>query len=128
VLAPVLGDLPSVDLAGKFDVGHQHVGNAPPAPCQRFFSVGGVDHLVTFVRQGLDGEFANEGIVLDQALEEENLTLRINGPFLFELKATAAEYKAGIVARSRRAGSSCTKAGLTSASPRPARICLPSRN
>lgn len=64
MLAAALGDLPSVDVVGKIDVSDQHVGDAPPAPCQRFFSVGGVGHLVTFLPQRLDDEFAYEGVVL----------------------------------------------------------------
>jgi len=48
---------------------------------------------------------------------------KINGPFLFELKGTPAEYKAGLSAPSLPAGSCCTRAGRTCSSPSRARRC-----
>jgi hypothetical protein len=38
---------------------------------------------------------------------------KINGPFLYQLKGTLAEYKAGFIARSPTAGYGCTRAALT---------------
>jgi hypothetical protein len=38
---------------------------------------------------------------------------KINGPFLFELKGTPAEYKRTSTLRLPRAGNGCTRAGPT---------------
>ena len=65
MLAAAFGDLPSVDRSRQPDVGDQHVRDLPLAPCQRLFPVAGVDHVVAFLPQRLDDEFADKRVVLD---------------------------------------------------------------
>jgi hypothetical protein len=50
---------------------------------------------------------------------------KINGPMLFEHKATPAEYKAGLDLAIERGWLACTRAARSFASPRPARTCSP---
>ena len=52
---------------------------------------------------------------------------KIDGPFLFELKGTPAEYKAGLERALAKAGWSRTRAALMSASPTPERPSSPER-
>ena len=50
---------------------------------------------------------------------------KINGPMLFQLKASPAEYRAASIAPSRRAGWCCTRAAPSHASPKLAQNCSP---
>ena len=50
---------------------------------------------------------------------------KINGPMLFELKATPAEYKAGLDLAIAKGWLGFTRAARSCVSPRSARICLP---
>jgi hypothetical protein len=61
MLATGFGDLPSIDHSGQLDVGDEHVGGLPLAPCQRLFPVVGVNHVVAFLPQRFDDEFADKG-------------------------------------------------------------------
>jgi hypothetical protein len=61
MLAAAFSDLPSVDLSGQLYVGDQHVGGLPHAPCHRFFPGARVDHVVTFLSQRFNCEFADKG-------------------------------------------------------------------
>jgi hypothetical protein len=45
----------------------------PPAPCQRLFAVARVDHVVSFLSQRLDDEFADRGVVLDDKYSHRQL-------------------------------------------------------
>jgi hypothetical protein len=49
VLSAAFGDLPAVDLSGKPDVRYEDVREPPAAPLERFFAVGGVDHVEAFL-------------------------------------------------------------------------------
>ncbi len=73
MFAATFRDLPSVDLSRQPNVGDQHVGDQAPAPCQRFFSVGCVDHLVPILAQRLDDEFSDERVVLDHQYSHRRL-------------------------------------------------------
>ena len=61
MLATAFGDRPPVDGSRQLDVGDQHIRDPPPAPCQCRFAVARVDHVVSFLSQRLDDEFADKG-------------------------------------------------------------------
>ena len=48
---------------------------------------------------------------------------KINGPMLYQMKATPTEYKAGLIVRSPTAGWCCMRAVRLYGSRRPARTC-----
>jgi hypothetical protein len=64
---------------------------------------------------------------LEPYMDSRLLVERINGPFLYEHKGTPAEYKAGLDRAIDKGWMLCTRAELTSASPRRVRICSPKR-
>jgi hypothetical protein len=66
MLTAAFGDLPSVDASGQFDVRDEKVDDPPPAPRQRLFAIGCMDHVVSFLSQSLHHELADERVVLDE--------------------------------------------------------------
>jgi hypothetical protein len=60
----LFGDLPPVHLTGQLDVGDQHVGDPPPAPCHRLFPVTRVDHVVALLAQRFDHDFPDKRVIL----------------------------------------------------------------
>jgi hypothetical protein len=65
--------MPPVDASGQPDVGGEHVGDPPPAPCQGLLASGRMDHFVALLAQRLHHELANEGIVLDDEYSHRRL-------------------------------------------------------
>jgi hypothetical protein len=64
VFAAPFGDLPSVHRSGQPDVSYRQIRDPPLASGQRFFTVARVDHVIAFIAQGFDDQFADERIIL----------------------------------------------------------------
>ncbi len=67
-------------------------------------------------------EIAN---VVESVQDDRIYIEMINAPFLYQLKGTPAEYKAGLDLAIAKAGFTCMSPGPTCGSPRQARRCSP---